>query len=78
MRDDSTPRTPGGRFNFRDVVYRDMDRRLREAKDRNKEGLEEKLHRVNGLVQRRIVSEYPYEDDYRVGTVIGSGLSGDV
>merc|ERR1719247_2136253 len=71
-------RTPGKGFNFRDVVNREMGRKLKEAQDKQKEGLEEKLLRVNGLVQRRIVCDYPYRDDYRVGKVIGSGLSGEV
>jgi calcium-dependent protein kinase len=29
-------------------------------------------------VQRRIITDYPYTDDYVVGKVIGSGLSGDI
>merc|ERR1719252_42138 len=40
--------------------------------------MEEKLLRINGFVQRRIVHDYPYTDDYTVGKVIGSGVSGDV
>jgi calcium-dependent protein kinase len=40
--------------------------------------MEEKLLRINGFVQRRIVHDYPYTDDYTIGKVIGSGASGDV
>jgi calcium-dependent protein kinase len=67
-----------GAFNFRDLVKNDVDKKLQEAKEGQNYTMEEKLHRINGFVQRRIVHDYPYTDDYTVGKVVGSGVSGDV
>jgi serine/threonine protein kinase len=65
-------------FNFRDLVKKNVDKKLQEAKENQNSTMEEKLLRINGFVQRRIIHAYPYTDDYNVGKVIGSGASGDV
>jgi calcium-dependent protein kinase len=65
-------------FNFQELVTRSVKKKLEEAKKDQHKVMEEKLHRINGFVQRRIVHDYPYTDDFIVGNVIGEGGSGKV
>jgi calcium-dependent protein kinase len=73
-----TGRTTVGGFNFRELVTKDVNKKIQEAKQGSNSTMEEKLLRINGFVQRRIVRDYPYTDDYQIGKVVGSGASGDV
>ena len=70
-----------GAFNFRELVMKSVNKKLQEAKEGQNplsQSMKEKLQRINGFVQRRIVHDYPYTDDYIVGDVIGEGASGKV
>jgi calcium-dependent protein kinase len=63
---------------FKELVKRVVDAKLQEAKTRRNSILEEKLLRVEGFVERRIVHDYPYTDDYEVREVVGTGACGNV
>ena len=55
---------------FKELVKRVVDAKLQEAQKCRNSILEEKLQCVEGFVERRIVHDYPYTDDYEATILI--------
>jgi calcium-dependent protein kinase len=68
--------SPKRHHSFSDLVKEDIFKKLQKSSKCS--NTREKLLRINGFVQRRIIHDYPYTDDYTVGEVVGRGASGEL